>query len=125
MPRQASDNVEFELGVYSPTRIAPLGFSLSPSTIRSQFCSCLNKYCNLSDAGAAHCHVTCQAFKIEIEALESMAWVVPDNRDNLVEEENQWMEAFQSRIVRIRASVIDQANMLHTGVLGVEQARSR
>ena len=125
MPRQTGDNVEFELGVYSPTRIAPSGFSLSPSTIMSQFHSRLDKYRNLSDAGAAHRHVTCRAFKIKTEALESMAQVVPDNRDNLIEEQNQWMEAFQSRIVRIQASVVDRANVLPAGVLGVEQARSR
>ena len=124
MPRQTGDNVEFELGVYSPTRVAPSGFSLSPSTIMSQFRSRLDKYRNLSDAGAAHCHATCRAFKIETEALESMARVVPDDRDNLIEEQNQWMEAFQSRIVRIQASVVDRANVLPTGVLGVEQARS-
>ena len=101
MPHQTSDNVEFELGVYSPTHVAPSGFSLSPSTIMSQFHSRLDKYHNLSDAGAAHRHATRRAFKIETEALESMARVVLDDRDNLVEEQNQWMEAFQSRIVRI------------------------
>ena len=77
-----------------------------------QFRSCLDKYRNLSDAGATHRHATRRAFKIETEALESMARVVPDDRDNLVEEQNQWMEAFQSRIVRIRASVIDRTNIL-------------
>ena len=86
----------------------------------SQFRSHLDKYRNLSDAGAAHHHMTHQAFKIESEALESMAQVVPDDRDNLIEEQNQWMEVFQSRIVRIRASVVDQAHVLPTGVLEVE-----
>ena len=82
-------------------RVTPLGFFLSSSTIMSQFCSRLDKYRNLFDAGAVHRHATCQAFMIESEALESMAQVVPDDRDNLIEEQNQWMEAFQSRIVRI------------------------
>ena len=86
MPRQTGDNAEFELGVYSPTRVTPSGFSLSPSTIMSQFRSCLDKYHKLSDAGATHRHMTRQAFKIKTEALESMARVVPDDRDNLIEE---------------------------------------
>ena len=111
-------------GVYSPTCVTPSGFSLSPSTIMSQFRSRLDKYRNLSNTGATHRHATRQDFKIETKVLESMAWVVLDVRDNLIEEQNQWMEAFQSRIVRIRASVVDRANIFPTGVLGVEQACS-
>ena len=125
MPRQTGNNVDFELGVYSPTHVAPSGFPLSPSTTMSEFRSRLDKYHNLSDTGTAHRHATRWAFKIETEVLESMARVVPDDRDNPIEEQNQWMEAFQSRIVRIQASVVDLANMLPTGVLGVEQVCSR
>ena len=101
MPRQTGDNAEFELGVYSLMCITHLAFPLSLSTTMLQFCSRLDKYRNLTDAGAAHRHATLQAFKIKTKALESMARVVPDNRDDLVEEQNQWMEVFQSRIVHI------------------------
>ena len=65
----------------------------------SQFQSCLNKFRTMTDAGCLLCLNAQRNFHQAIESLEGLARSVPDDKDELAEDQEIWMEVFSKAMV--------------------------
>ena len=85
--------------VYSPMCVNFFFLTSHPPTTMSQFQSRLDKFHAMTDAGSLlHLnarHSFCQA----TERLNGLARSVPDNKDELAEDQEIWVEAFRKAMV--------------------------
>ena len=76
----------------------------------SQFQSRLDKFCAMTDTGSLLCLNTQRSFCQATKLLEGLARLVPDNKDELVEDQEIWMEAFGKAMVSHSYSMIVAAD---------------
>ena len=70
-----------------------------PLTTMSQFPSCIDKFCAMTDTSSIlHLNTWC-IFQQAIERLEGLARSVPDDKDKLVEDQEIWLEVFGKAMV--------------------------
>ena len=85
--------------VYSPSHVNFFFLSAHPPTTISQFQSRLNKFCTMTDAGSLlHLNTRC-SFRQATERLDGLARSVPDDKDELAEDQEIWVEAFGKAMV--------------------------
>ena len=85
--------------VYSPSRIKFFFLTSHPPTTMSQFQSRLDKFCAMTDASSL-LHLNAQrSFHQATEWLDRLARSVPDDKDELAEDQEIWVEAFGKAMV--------------------------
>ena len=85
--------------VYSPRRVNFFFLTSHPPTTMSQFQSWLNKFCTMTDTGSL-LHLNARhSFHQATEQLNGLARSVPDDKDELAEDQEIWVEAFGRAMV--------------------------
>ena len=85
--------------VYSPTRVTFFFLTSHPLTTLSQFQSCLNKFHAMTNASSLLCLNSQSSFHQATERLEELARLVPNDKDELAEDQEIWVEAFSKAMV--------------------------
>ena len=98
--------------VYSPMRVTFFFLTSHPLTTMSQFQSCLDKFCTMTDASSLlHLNARC-SFCQATEWLEGLARSVPNDKDELAEDQEIWVEAFDKALVSQSYSMIAAADAM-------------
>ena len=87
--------------LYSPSRVNFFFLTSHPPTTMSQFQSRLNKFRAMTDAGSI-LHLNAQrSFRQATERLDGLARSVPDDKDDLAEDQEIRVEAFGKAMVSL------------------------
>ena len=96
--------------VYSLMHITFFFLTSHPLTTMSQFQSCIDKFRAMTNTGSI-LHLNAQrSFRQATKQLEGLARLVPDNKDELAEDQEIWVEAFSKAIVSRSYSMIVAAD---------------
>ena len=96
--------------VYSPTCVTFFFLTSYPLTIMSQFQSRLDKFRAMTDASSLlHLNARC-SFCQATERLDGLARSVPNDKDELAEDQEIWVEAFGKAMVSPLYSMIAVAD---------------
>ena len=87
--------------VYSPSCVKFFFLTSHPPTTMSQFQSRLNKFRAMTDAGCLLRLETRCSFRRATEQLDGFARSVPDDKDDLAEDQEIWVEAFRKAMVSL------------------------
>ena len=87
--------------VYSPSHVNFFFLTSHPPTTMSQFQSQLDKFRAMTDAGSLLRLNTRRSFRQATERLDGLARSVPDDKDNLAEDQEIWVEAFGKAMVSL------------------------
>ena len=87
--------------VYSPTHVNFFFLTSHPPTTMSQFQSWLDKFCAMTDVGSLLCLNAQCSFRQATEQLDRLARSVPDDKDDLAEDQEIWVEAFGKAMVSL------------------------
>ena len=87
--------------VYSPSRVKFFFLTSHPPTTMSQFQSRLDKFRTMTDAGSLLRLDTRRSFHQATERLDGLARSVPDDKDDLAEDQEIWVEAFGKAMVNL------------------------
>ena len=85
--------------VYSPSHVNFFFLTSHPPTTMSQFQSWLNKFRAMTDAGSLLHLNTRHSFRRATERLDGLARSVPDDKDELAEDQEIWVEVFGKAMV--------------------------
>ena len=87
--------------LYSPSRVNFFFLTSHPPTTMSQFQSRLDKFCAMTDAGSILRLNAQRSFPQAAERLDGLARSVPDDKDDLAEDQEIWVEAFGKAMVSL------------------------
>ena len=87
--------------VYSLSRVKFFFLTSHPPTTMSQFQFRLDKFCAMTDAGSLLRLNARRSFRQATEQLNGVARSVPDDKDNLAEDQEIWVEAFGKAMVSL------------------------
>ena len=87
--------------VYSPSRVKFFFLTSHPPTTMSQFQSRLDKFHAMTDAGSLLRLDTRRSFRQATKRLNGLARSVPDDKDDLAEDQEIWVEAFGKAMVSL------------------------
>ena len=87
--------------LYSPSHINFFFLTSHPPTTMSQFQSQLDKFHAMTDAGSLLHLNARRSFHQAAEQLDGLARLVPDNKDDLAEDQEIWVEAFGKAMVSL------------------------
>ena len=96
--------------VYSPMQVIFFFLTSHTLTIISQFQSCIDKFRAMTNAGSILGLNTQCSFCQATERLKGLARSVPDNKDELAEDQEIWVEAFGKAMVSCSYSMIAAAD---------------
>ena len=82
-----------------------------PLTTMSQFQSHINKFHTMTDAGSILCLNAWHSFWQATEWLEGCARLVSNNKDELAEDQELWMEAFRRAMVSSSDSMLMETDV--------------
>ena len=85
--------------VYSPSHINFFFLTSHPPTTMSQFQSRLDKFRAMTDAGSLLHLNARRSFCQATEQLDGLARLVPDDKDELAEDQEIWVQAFGKAMV--------------------------
>ena len=85
--------------VYSPSRVNLFFLTSHPPTTMSQFQSRLDKFHAMTDAGSLLRLNARHSFRQATERLDRLTRLVPDDKDDLAEDQEIWVEAFGKAMV--------------------------
>ena len=87
--------------LYSPSHINFFFLTSHSPTTMSQFQSRLDKFRAMTDAGSILCLNAQHSFRQATEWLDGLARSVPDDKDDLAEDQEIWVEAFGKAMVSL------------------------
>ena len=87
--------------VYSLSRVKFFFLTSHPPTTMSQFQSRLDKFRAMTDAGSLLPLDTRHSLRQATEWLDGLARSVPDDKDDLAEDQEIWVEAFGKAMVSL------------------------
>ena len=94
----------------SPMWVTFFFLTSHPPTIMSQFQSCIDKFCAMTDGGSI-LHLNAQhSFRQATEQLKGLARSVSNDKDELAEDQGIWVEAFSKAMVSQSYSMIVAAD---------------
>ena len=96
--------------VYSLTCVTFFVLTSHPLTIMSQFQSCLDKFRGMTDAGSLLHLNAWRSFHQATERLNGLAGSVPNDKDELAEDQEIWVEVFCKAMVSQSYSMIAAAD---------------
>ena len=101
MPRREQCGVRKHVTGYIVQHASPFSSSLLTllHTTMSQFQSCLDKFCTMTDAGSLLHLNAWHSFHQATERLDRLARLVPDDKDELAKDQEIWVEAFGKAMV--------------------------
>ena len=85
--------------LYSPSRVNFFFLTSHPPTTMSQFQSRLDKFRAMTDTGSLLRLNARRSFRQATKRLDGLARSVPDNKDDLAEDQEIWVEAFRKAMV--------------------------
>ena len=85
--------------VYSLSCINFFFLTSHPPTTMSQFQSWLGKFRAMTNAGSLLCLNAWRSFRQATERLDGLARLVPDDKDELAEDQEIWVQAFGKAMV--------------------------
>ena len=85
--------------VYSPSRVNFFFLTSHPPTTMSQFQSRFDKFCAMTDAGSLLHLNTRRSFRQATEWLDGLTRLVPDNKNELAEDQEIWVQVFRKAMV--------------------------
>ena len=85
--------------VYSPSRVNFFFLTSHPPATMSQFQSRLDKFCAMTDAGSLLHLNAWRSFHQATMRLDGLTRSVPDDKDELAEDQEIWVEAFEKAMV--------------------------
>ena len=85
--------------VYSPSHVNFFFLTSHPPTTMSQFQSRLDKFHAMTDAGSLLRLNARHSFRQATERLDRLTRLVPDDKDDLAEDQEIWVEAFGRAMV--------------------------
>ena len=87
--------------VYSLSRVNFFFLTSHPPTTMSQFQSRLDKFHTMTNAGSLLRLNAQHSFRQATEQLDGLARSVPNDKDNLAEDQEIWVEAFGKAMVSL------------------------
>ena len=87
--------------LYSPSRVNFFFLTSHPPTTMSQFQSRLDKFRAMTNASSILCLNTWHSFRQATEWLNGLTRSVPDDKDDLAEDQEIWVEAFGKAMVSL------------------------
>ena len=85
--------------VYSPSWVNFFFLTSHPPTTMSQFQSRFNKFCAMTDTGSLLRLNARHSFRQATEWLDRLTKLVPDNKDELAEDQEIWVQVFRKAMV--------------------------
>ena len=96
--------------VYSPMQVTFFFLTSHTLTIMSQFQSHIDKFHAMTDTGSILRLNTQCSFRQATKWLEGLARLVPDDKDELAEDQEIWVEVFSKAMVSCSYSMIAAAD---------------
>ena len=87
--------------LYSLSRVNFFFLTYHPPTTMSQFQYRLDKFCAMTDTGFILCLNAWRSFHQATERLDGLARSVPNDKDDLAEDQEIWVEAFRKAMVSL------------------------